>query len=354
MDCWEILEIDETMDKNKVKSAYAKKLKVTRPDETPHEFQELNKAYKLALNLIANAMYEQAQQSAVSHESSIKTDTANDRDEEGYEKEQLSPEEVSRNTKLTNEFERLKLKVEGILSDKNVLNNTSTWQFLLQSEYILEHEFNFHFGLVLLESIYKHNKEFTIKKKIRGKVYTDTSGVIKDRVIVHLDGIFNWRSQINQVYYYLDEDIANFVLQLDIATDTSTNIDVALSSVKGGVVSASTNRQKDELSEYYSASDSLYNATRLFFGLALLLGVGVTISLYQAITKGSYLSSVAVSIGFISVCLIFHGLKRQLKIAHRLAWIIVVPMMFAFPFGTIWGGMVAINLYRSHSISSLK
>ena len=49
MAIWEILEIEATSDTKVIKRAYAKKLKVTRPDEDPKGFQELHWAYKTAL-----------------------------------------------------------------------------------------------------------------------------------------------------------------------------------------------------------------------------------------------------------------------------------------------------------------
>lgn len=49
MAAWEILEIEPTGDTKAIKRAYAKKLKVTRPDENPKGFQDLHDAYKRAL-----------------------------------------------------------------------------------------------------------------------------------------------------------------------------------------------------------------------------------------------------------------------------------------------------------------
>ena len=49
MAIWDILEIEATSDTKVIKRAYAKKLKVTRPDEDPKGFQELHWAYKTAL-----------------------------------------------------------------------------------------------------------------------------------------------------------------------------------------------------------------------------------------------------------------------------------------------------------------
>jgi uncharacterized RDD family membrane protein YckC len=50
MDIWQTLEIEATPDTKAIKRAYAKKLKITRPDEDPQGFQSLHNAYKAALH----------------------------------------------------------------------------------------------------------------------------------------------------------------------------------------------------------------------------------------------------------------------------------------------------------------
>ncbi|WP_226647887.1 RDD family protein [Microbulbifer variabilis] len=49
MSPWEILELEPCDDARTIKRAYARKLKQTRPDEKPEEFQQLHSAYKWAL-----------------------------------------------------------------------------------------------------------------------------------------------------------------------------------------------------------------------------------------------------------------------------------------------------------------
>ncbi|MBC1430042.1 hypothetical protein [Listeria seeligeri] len=49
MTIWDVLEIEETRDKKTIKKAYAIKLKKTRADEHPKEFQELKEAFDSAL-----------------------------------------------------------------------------------------------------------------------------------------------------------------------------------------------------------------------------------------------------------------------------------------------------------------
>jgi len=53
MNCWIILGIEEYSDKKAIKMAYAKLLKITKPDDDPQGFKELHAAYKEALELVS-------------------------------------------------------------------------------------------------------------------------------------------------------------------------------------------------------------------------------------------------------------------------------------------------------------
>ena len=46
---WDILEIEETRDKNSIKNAYRRKLTRTNPEDYPEEFKELRVAYEQAI-----------------------------------------------------------------------------------------------------------------------------------------------------------------------------------------------------------------------------------------------------------------------------------------------------------------
>lgn len=56
-DCWDILGIAPIREKKAIKKAYAKKLKITRPDSDPEGFKRLNTAYQDALNYLNYEWY---------------------------------------------------------------------------------------------------------------------------------------------------------------------------------------------------------------------------------------------------------------------------------------------------------
>ena len=51
MNCWEVLEIEPTTDEREIRRAYAKKLKITRPDDDPTGYQVLRDAFDEALRI---------------------------------------------------------------------------------------------------------------------------------------------------------------------------------------------------------------------------------------------------------------------------------------------------------------
>lgn len=53
-DCWDVLELASDADERSIKRQYAKRLKLTRPDENPAEFQQLRDAYEQALQYVRN------------------------------------------------------------------------------------------------------------------------------------------------------------------------------------------------------------------------------------------------------------------------------------------------------------
>lgn len=77
MDIWQILEIEATPDTKVIKRAYAKKLKITRPDEDPQGFQDLHYAYKAALHRATYWEYDEDEDEDPDEENDNQTQTEN-------------------------------------------------------------------------------------------------------------------------------------------------------------------------------------------------------------------------------------------------------------------------------------
>lgn len=58
MNCWEILEVEPTDNQRSIKRAYAKKLKVTHPEDDASQFQALQEAFEHAIYLAQNTYFE--------------------------------------------------------------------------------------------------------------------------------------------------------------------------------------------------------------------------------------------------------------------------------------------------------
>ncbi|KQQ87409.1 hypothetical protein [Massilia sp. Leaf139] len=85
MNVWALLGIAPTADEREIKRAYARKLKLTRPDDDPAAFQALNEAYQMALRMAPH--YAQAEEPDEADEQ--------DKQDNGGWIEQAEPEPVA-------------------------------------------------------------------------------------------------------------------------------------------------------------------------------------------------------------------------------------------------------------------
>ena len=71
MDCWKLLGIEETADKRKIKSAYAKLLKQNHPEDNPKQYQTIREAYDHALMIAEYLQHEEDQDAELTHNSAL-------------------------------------------------------------------------------------------------------------------------------------------------------------------------------------------------------------------------------------------------------------------------------------------
>lgn len=95
MDIWEILELEPTNDVRKIKRAYAKKLKVTHPDDDLEAFQTLKEAFDIALNYAKNNTFSENQDMDKSYEESSEH-SAEDADRSYDENSEHSTEDTDK------------------------------------------------------------------------------------------------------------------------------------------------------------------------------------------------------------------------------------------------------------------
>ncbi|WHI48010.1 J domain-containing protein [Microbulbifer sp. VAAF005] len=210
MNPWAILEINPVTDARAIKRAYAKKLKQTRPDEKPEEFQALHAAYKQALKLAEQlqeeatglteaslgtsstgqaentnhervnservAVLEGAQEvevrpsadgistPPVAEELSVKQES----DSEPLEQsERVSPDKQSSESQETRdpdrdlrieEFRRVLKQVDEMLNNHLEMSLEKNWDFLTKSPYMLDEEYNWNLGLSVFERFAQFNQ----------------------------------------------------------------------------------------------------------------------------------------------------------------------------------------------------
>ncbi len=205
MDIWQLLEIAPTPDTKLIKRAYAKKLKVTRPDENPQGFQDLHQAYKTALHQAAYWDYRDDDH----QDDNYGEDTDNAPPETEVSVTQaLAPTEDLHNQAATHEIAVNPFQVEGerllglaellLASNDAEQNNPRSWAFIIESPFILEDHFNWRLGLELLQMIHQHqvNHSSTVAKWVNRDV------------LDYLNSIFNWNENRQHLLRALGDEYA--------------------------------------------------------------------------------------------------------------------------------------------------
>ncbi len=189
--CWEILGIDEYSDLGSIKSAYAKKIKLSKPDENPSEFSILNAAYKNALRLTKNCNFADNQKSVKILNISLKDEDA---EINGInlleESEQHNGIIVFNNSPLFNEedkyYDSNKLKGDkkklyndlAEMLDHKKRNKLKEWKKILQNELFQDLRIKLEISHFLFSKFIELNRLFPNKKRIK--------------VLPALNTFFNW------------------------------------------------------------------------------------------------------------------------------------------------------------------
>ena len=267
MSVWDLLKIQPTNEIVHIKAAYAKELKNCRPDQNPEGFQVLHQAYKAALRFAHNNSaneadeaddYRQLQQlqgkSAISEQASISPKNEGEH----------SPLEQDHLELLNSEYGRHLEKVSGILASNNTRNELNEWRFLLQSELILDPQFNAQLGMFVLDNILRINTDFESQKRNK-KRYSQPNSTVKGSTVRYLNDIFHWQGQIQTLRYFFGDDNTRKILNMLEGHDHRSDTQSAIKSVKGGKVSENKSRTVNHAEQYAEALDALEDLKKLTY-----------------------------------------------------------------------------------------
>ncbi|WP_237058909.1 RDD family protein [Microbulbifer sediminum] len=250
MNPWQVLDIAPSGDPRAIKRAYAKKLKQTRPDEKPEEFQQLHAAYKQALGLAAQKTDATAgeihggtaplaapgqeagsdtgvtSRGASLPETPIMPDTAVTEPGQGAAPAHQSPTgptsepdqpdapgsadtgdaELQRNARI-DEYHRVLARVDSTLEHRQRVNDQASWQFLAESPFILEEEYNWNLGL----GVFQRVAQYSAAVASAAQRYTDRPG-IDIRLLQYFDSLFAWSEDPAYLSEHFDAVLVDAVL----------------------------------------------------------------------------------------------------------------------------------------------
>lgn len=324
---WHTLDIEQTSDSKSIKRAYAKKLKLVRPDEKPEEFQQLHIAYKQALQYAAWEIEQatnasEAAENNTGPESEITqqheiTDSNEDfsmagslsntssavdinqvealatlentvsREAELQDSAQAPPQVAQQEADAERliyqaEIDRLMQKVEECISDVSRYH-LEKWNFLLESKYILDSEFCWNLGYAVFVRLARYYNE----KKYR----EDGDFRITLEVLRFLDSIFHWTvMDIDFSEFFTDEYGLKTFNTLRTSDEHVANVEnKAIEGLRGAKsVKTIKNESLAPLKEYFYGSD-ISRALASIIDFVIILPVITAITWFnEAITHYHY------------------------------------------------------------------
>lgn len=313
MDPWVLLGIEPSDDTRAIKRAYAKKLKQTRPDEKPQEFQQLHSAYKRALTIAespqpviespqpvvaspqpvvenSQPLIETAQSGEDSPQPAMETHQPAPPEETAVaEREpppELPPEQHSaaveaERQKRIDEYRRVLQQVDRALENDRRIGMEKTWRFLAECSYLLEEEFNWNLGLGVFECFARFNSEAPEKgcnQKYRPQVTAN--------ILAYGDMLFGWSENRDYLYREFGEALCDAVL--DSMQGEPQSVD-PLQGVRGGRKLIKHKPQPAEESlDYYYFGHLLARAFAFLLDIFLVyvvVGLTTSIIMIKAIGK---------------------------------------------------------------------
>lgn len=247
MSKWNILGIEETVDVRKIKLAYSEKLKSTRPDEKPDEFQTLHAAYKSALGEAkrrnrsrdideADVEINRAHSSTRSVEAveKVRPQIENiakyhhangEARREGFTPHEDEP--VRLNDQQLDAIKQIMERVERHIHDYSRVDARS-WAYLTKSPYIMDELFRWQLGIELFKRMLRYYNSDLVQRHGENR--------INSRVISYFDQIFNWSQNRLDVQDEVKQTSSQKIFDLIKPYEFSTgNVE---SGIQGGAFTA--------------------------------------------------------------------------------------------------------------------
>lgn len=242
--CWQILGISPTNDKKAIKRAYAKTLKVTKPDEKPEAFKRLHGAYEEALSylsvevgLLEDTNHNRFDEIAIM--SDFLYDNTNNQLEESTQNKQNDTTETDfheKNAQLNQNKSHNDQSNQEEVNQTNfvTINADSREHFLhklkahienVQNRDIIELWEAFLLDELLLNIEFKQQVSFFIIKELLdliANLNTFTSASLKGKflqsnILHRLDDFFEWQHNFQRIEEHFD-----FVPELNVFFDSLT------------------------------------------------------------------------------------------------------------------------------------
>ncbi|MBT2788398.1 MULTISPECIES: RDD family protein [unclassified Halomonas] len=246
MNVWETLGITSDSDIKTIKRAYAKLLKKNRPDEHPAEFQQLHAAYRHALDLVERQQSQkksEVSEFALTATDAEITETQTDkhltksicvssewRDQEEAQSPEIEEAVLTSKREIAaardQEFERLMAGIDKLLLDPHASCHRDRWQFLGNSSWLLENEFNHELGLEVFDRV-------TELSSIQIDADQDDRCVLPQDVLTFLNEIFSWDQEKRYLVNEFGLEKTNMIFNVLDMQPTSEGI---ADSVRGGSI----------------------------------------------------------------------------------------------------------------------
>ena len=208
MNPWQTLNIEPTDDKKAIKKAYAVLIKQYKPDEHPEKFQEIQSAYKDALEILKwefqnNQINTENKNTKIVENKHLIVNVTNTKD-------QLIVDELLKKTDTLLKSELLKRE------------NLKNWEFLEQSNQILDLQNRELFSQKLFALISQYNLKYYKRNK---------KTIITTRIIKYINDYVNWDIKWKDYTYLFDKDCIHVMymnLESDDEIDSIEHVDLLI------------------------------------------------------------------------------------------------------------------------------